>query len=225
MTAMATSTNGTPKIRAEVQVRLALVSLLLVLCTLGCQHVVTVTSNVEGARVRVDGVDLGPVPAQFAERSGVGQVHDVEVTAPGFATERRLLRQSESAPGVALPLLTGGTCTVCLAPAAGVAALFTIPVGGEVWGFPVELAGSFGVCVGTLGLGAALVGWAGMYSQQLPEELHFDLVPADAGGRPRPRRPTLTPAKTLQPTLVSPLVAPSPAPLPSPPSLPPASAP
>jgi hypothetical protein len=148
-----------------------------------CQHTVVVDSTVP-AEVRVDGVPRGPTPTTFTETVGLGELHDVEVSAPGHLMQRRLLRQSESAAGVAVPLLGLGTCTGCMAPVAGIAVVLAVPLDWSVTGIPVAGAAGLGTCVGLLGLGTALVVWAGSSSQQLPDRILFELEPSEGVALP-----------------------------------------
>jgi hypothetical protein len=169
----------------------------------GCAHQVTVQSNVPEARVRVDGVDIGtvgpvdgaaspapnPVPsapaaavgAVFAERGGFGAVYDIEVSAPGYRTERRVLSPSETDPCLGIPAMGMVVCSCaaasCLAPLAGLGYLVSAPSETDVQlGAAIVGASSIALVAGS----AAIAAWG---VERMPDVVTIDLD-VDDGSTP-----------------------------------------
>lgn len=88
----------------------------LALCALtGCaafhRETITIDSDPPGARVRLDGLDIGRTPATFKDRGGTGKTYAVEVAKPGYETRKVGLKQEvrrscifAAAPGLIIPL-------------------------------------------------------------------------------------------------------------------------
>ena len=156
----------------------------------GCAHQVTVQSNVPEARVRVDGVDIGtvgavdgaaptPTPntpavgAVFSERGGFGAVYDIEVSAPGYRTERRVLSPSETDPCLGIPAMGMVVCSCaaasCLAPLAGLGYLVSAPSETDVQlGAAIVGASSIALVAGS----AAIAAWG---VERMPDVVTIDL--------------------------------------------------
>ncbi len=100
----------------------AVVVALGALVDVGCSHAVAITSNVPEAQVRVDGERKGSVKdgAHFVERGGLATEYDVDVSAPGYRTERRLLRPSLGHSGVGVPATATSSLAAIAAAAWGV---------------------------------------------------------------------------------------------------------
>jgi len=176
----------------------------------GCAHQVTVQSNVPTARVRVDGVDIGtvgppaavdgavapkvagdngvaeapPSPgAVFVERGGFGAVYDIEVSAPGYLTERRVLSPSETDPCLGIPAMGMVVCSCsaasCLAPLAGLGYLVSAPSETDVQlGAAIVGVSSIALVAGS----AAIAAWG---VERMPDVVTIDLDPDD-GSTPAP---------------------------------------
>ncbi len=107
-----------------------LTALLLPLLAGACSHTVTVRSDPPGARIRVDGRDLGPAPVRFVETPG-SEPHQLRAELPGHAPVAQTLERSElgwmplAGLGLASAGLAGGLCALgaLLANPAGLAGL------------------------------------------------------------------------------------------------------
>jgi hypothetical protein len=141
-----------------------------------CAHRVRVESNVADAVVRVDGETIGRIQdgASFVERRGPRATYDVEVSAPGYRAERRLLRPTEAEPvSGALSLLAvsaGGVTACCVSPTA--ALLSETADDGVAW-LGVGALASCAACTG------GLVLWGGI--ERLPDVVWIELEPEGPG--------------------------------------------
>lgn len=170
-------------------------------------------SNVPAARVRVDGVDIGTVgppaavdgavapkvaganvgadapasPASpgavFVERGGFGAVYDIEVSAPGYLTERRVLSPSETDPCLGIPAMAMVVCSCsaasCLAPLAGLGYLVSAPSETDVQLGAAIIGGS---SIALVAGSAAIAAWG---VERMPDVVTIDLDPDD-GSTPAP---------------------------------------
>lgn len=172
-----------------------------------CAHEVTVESNVPHAQVRVDGERLGAVKdgVTFHEHGGLGVTYDVEVTADGYKTVRRLVKPSEIDAWVGIPAVSLAACSCCAAgcgaPVFGLIALTsdTNDTASQLVGWGLA-GGLVGMALGT----GAVAAWG---VERLPDVLTIDMSPL-VDDEPAPVR---TP-----PTAASPAAAPPAPPAPTP---------
>lgn len=165
----------------------AVVVALGALVDVGCSHAVAITSNVPEAQVRVDGERKGSVKdgAHFVERGGLATEYDVDVSAPGYRTERRLLRPSLGHSGVGVPataaIFCGSTGLCCVSPTA---LLVSLVVEGDT---PAEEEANrntaYAVAAGAATSSLAAIAAAAWGVQQLPDEVYVELDP-DGEGAP-----------------------------------------
>jgi hypothetical protein len=184
----------------------AVVLVVLVVMGQGCAHDVRVETNVRGARVRVDGVPVDDArgTTTFLETSR-GRAIDLEVSAPGYATQRLRVRPHDVDPAVGIPTLAvgGGACVAagCWLPATGVSLVAAGDVGA---GVGLVLGGVVGSgCV------AAAVSVIFANNARLPDVVFVELVPEAAGAAegdvpPPPLAPSATTSPSLAPSATTP---------------------
>ena len=82
----------------------------------GCAHTVPIHSDPPGAKVIVDGDDMGPAPVKLSESSGFFKSHQVRVEQKGYSPVETSILQTIPvwpvvAPSVCLaPVTLGGSC-------------------------------------------------------------------------------------------------------------------
>ena len=90
---------------------LVAVSFLLT-ATAGCAHRVQVTSDPDGAKVAIDGFQIGVTPATFLETSGFSKTYQIKIEREGYRSYTGVLAQ-EINPLYAALSIGFGLFTLC----------------------------------------------------------------------------------------------------------------
>ena len=78
------------------------------LAAAGCAHTVNLNSYPEGAKVYVDGEEIGETPATYHETTGWGESHLVRIEKDGYQPASRVVDQSGWHSGLVVASVVGG---------------------------------------------------------------------------------------------------------------------
>jgi hypothetical protein len=143
-----------------------------------CTHTTTIQTSAPDATIRIDGVDVGESPVAYTASTGRTTPVDIEVTAPGMQTVRRLLVPNDPEPTLSVVTGVGGGCMMCGGCVGGlVAALLLLDQEGTATS--TAILGPAVASVGVIGLGAWIEWAAFTRAMSLPDTVDIVMTPAE----------------------------------------------